>query len=859
MISFQKQKSSSKELYALLNPLIRDWFKHRFNDFTEPQKYAIPLIHNKKNVLVSAETGTGKTLSAFTSILNELIYLSQANQLEDKIYCVYISPLRALNNDIERNLLEPLNAIKEKLNQEIRVGVRTGDTTQSERSKQLKKPPHLLVTTPESLAILLNAPKFRENLRGVQWLIVDEIHALANNKRGVHLSLTMERLQQLSPEMKRIGLSATISPLKKVAEFLVGLEKGKPRECKIIDVSFLKKMDLKVISPLPDLINVSQEKIRESLYNELNKLIQAHKTTLIFTNTRAGTERVVHNLKELFPKNYSKANIEAHHSSIERELRLNTEQRLKEGKLKAVVSSTSLELGIDIGFVDLVILLGSPKSIARAIQRIGRSGHQLHETVKGRIIVLDRDDLIECSVLVKDALEKKIDLISIPENALDVLAQQIYGIAIAEKIQFTDLFELIKKSYCYRNLDLIEFEEVINYLSGEYTQLEARYVYGKIWHDKETGLLGRRGKMARIIYMTNIGTIPDEARIKVKLGTVKIGSIDEGFLEKLSKGDVFVLGGEKYEFRYAQGMTAFVKTAEKRPPTVPSWVSESLPLSFELGLSIQRFRKLMNEKFTAKKTKKELIEFIEEYLKVKGKTAEAIYNYFKEQFKYLEIPHLNKLIIEQYKHSEYNYLIFHSLYGRRVNDVLSRVIAYILSKLLHKDLEISLNDNGFIIIGKGKMPIEKAMNYFNSKELRIRAERAIENSELLNRRFRHCAARSLMILRNYKGKTKTAGRQQMSSRLLISAVRRVSNEFSILREARREVLEDVMDIDNAEKVVQGIEQGKIKIKILQSELPSPFAFNLFLQGKMDVMKMEDRLTFIKRMHEEIMQKINEKN
>ncbi|MBN2127180.1 MAG: DEAD/DEAH box helicase, partial [Candidatus Diapherotrites archaeon] len=471
MVSIQKDKSSSKELYALLNPLVRDWFKHRFNDFTEPQKYAIPLIHKKKNVLVSAETGTGKTLSAFTSILNELIYLSEANQLEEKVYCVYVSPLRALNNDIERNLLEPLNAIKEAGKKQgkkidVRVAVRTGDTTQSERSKQLRKPPHILVTTPESLAILINAPKFRENMRGVQWMIVDEIHALAGNKRGVHLSLTMERLQKLSPGLKRIGLSATISPLKKVAEFLAGLENGIPRECSIIDVSFLKKMDLKVISPLPDLINTSAEEIHEALYNELNKLIQEHKTTLVFTNTRAGTERVVHNLKELFPKNYSKANIEAHHSSVSRELRLNVEQRLKQGKLKAVVSSTSLELGIDIGFVDLVVLLGSPKSIARAIQRIGRSGHQLHETVKGRIIVLDRDDLIECSVMVKDALEKKIDLIEVPENALDVLAQQIYGIAIEEQIQFNDLFALIKQSYCYRNLDLIDFEDVINYLSG---------------------------------------------------------------------------------------------------------------------------------------------------------------------------------------------------------------------------------------------------------------------------------------------------------------------------------------------------------------------------------------------------------
>ncbi|MBN2127427.1 MAG: ATP-dependent helicase, partial [Candidatus Diapherotrites archaeon] len=398
----------------------------------------------------------------------------------------------------------------------------------------------------------------------------------------------------------------------------------------------------------------------------------------------------------------------------------------------------------------------------------------------------------------------------------------------------------------------------INYLSGEYTQLEVRYVYAKIWFDKETGMIGKKGKMARIIYMTNVGTIPDESKIKVKIGNQLIGTLDEGFLEKLSKGDVFVLGGEKYEFRYTQGMTAFVKTAEKRPPTVPSWVSESLPLSFELGLSIQRFRKLMNEKFLEKKSEKEITEFIEHYLGIKGNTSKAVYSYFNEQFNYLGIPHLNKLIIEQYKLMENNYLIFHSVYGRRVNDALSRTIAYILSKLIHKDLELSMNDNGFIISGKGKLPIENALNYLKSNDLRKICELAIENSELLNRRFRHCATRSLMILRSYKGKRKTAGRQQMSSRLLISAVKRISNNFSILREARREVLEEVMDISNAVKVVQGIEEKKIKFVLKQSMLPSPFAFNLFLQGRMDLMKMEDRLSFIKRMHEEIIQKIENK-
>ncbi|MFH1545483.1 MAG: ATP-dependent helicase [archaeon] len=861
MIEFQEKKYSDKEIYSQLNPLLGEWFREKFGEFTEPQRYAILNIHREENTLISAVTGSGKTLSAFTAILNELITLSEYNQLEDRVYCVYISPLKALNNDIRRNLLEPLKEITEKAKKKskkinVRVGVRTGDTTQSERAAMMRKPPHILITTPESLAIILNAPKFRLLLSKVKWCIVDEIHALANNKRGVHLSLSMERLQKLSPKLTRIGLSATIAPIKEVAEFLVGLEKGKERPCKIVDVKLEKKLNLKVISPLPNLIDVSQEQLHESLYNLLDKLIQEHRTTLVFTNTRSATERVVHNLKEKFPKNYA-ANIGAHHSSLSRESRLNTEERLKKGELKVIVSSTSLELGIDIGFIDLVVLLGSPKSVARALQRIGRSGHRLHDEIKGRIIVLDRDDLIECAVLMKDALEHKIDRIQIPKNCLDVLAQQIFGIAIEERQDIEEVLELVKQSYCYKDLKRSSFYEVISYLSGEYSSLEVRHVYGKIWYDSETKMIGKKGKLARIIYMTNIGTIPDEARITVKLKELKIGTIDEGFLERLKKGDVFVLGGQSYEFRYASGMTAQVVSAYKRPPTVPSWFSEMLPLTFDLALEIQKFRYLMEEKFKAKKSKKEIIEFIHPYLYVEENASNAIYEYFKEQFLYAEIPHTKKLLIEVYREASLNHVVFHSLYGRRVNDALSRAYGYALSKLIHKDVEISMNDNGFVLTANTKMPVERMLSLVKSNELRKLLELAIERTEVLNRRFRHCAVRSLMILRSYKGHKKTAGRQQMASRLLLNAVKRISNDFPVLREARREVLEDLMDISNAEKVIEGIEKKLIKTKIIQTEIPSPFAFNLIIQGYADIMRIEDKLQFVKRMHEEIMKRIKE--
>jgi len=817
-------------------------------------------IHSRNNILVSAPTGATKTLTGFLSILNELVDSSVKGILEDRIYCVYVSPLKALNNDISRNLKEPLAEIEKIAGKElgIRVAVRTGDTETKERTKMLKNPPHILITTPESLAILLSSPKFIEHLKHVDWFIQDEVHALAENKRGVHLSLSMERLGALSPHMTRIGLSATISPLKNVAEFLVGYENDKPRACKIIDVQFIKEMDLKVLSPVKDLIGVEHGLMHHSMYVLMDKLIQDHKTTLIFTNTRSATERVVHHLKEKFPKNYTE-NIGAHHGSLSKRLRLDIENRLREGKLKVVVCSTSLELGIDIGYIDLVICLGSPKSVARALQRIGRSGHRLHEKTKGRIIVLDRDDLVECAVLLKDAIERKIDKIHIPTNCLDVLAQQIDGIAIQEKIHIEDLFKLVKGSYCYRNLSRQDFMDVIDYLAGKYISLEDRNVYAKIWYDETTGMIGRRGRLGRVIYMTNIGTIPEEVRVAVKIGDQTVGYIEEAFLERMRPGDIFTLGGNVYEFKFSRGMVAQVRASVNRPPTIPSWFSEMLPLSYDLALDIGKFRKLLGQKFCYTKSKEDILKFINEYLYVDANAAQSIYNYFYEQYNYASIPSNTRIIAEHYTDEQgFRYVVFHSLFGRRVNDCLSRAVAFAIGRTQHKDVEIGISDNGFYICTTRKIDVMKAFKMLKSKDLMKVMEMAIDKTEVLKRRFRHCATRALMILRTYKGRTKRVGRQQVSSMILLSAVRRISQHFSILKEARREVLEDLMDIENASNVIKGIEEKKIKVEETHVSLPSPFALNLITQGHTDIMKIEDKVEFLKRMHNNILAKISVK-
>jgi ATP-dependent helicase Lhr and Lhr-like helicase len=861
-IKYERAKLRKQaELVGILDPLVKEWFFSKFKNFSESQLYGVMNVHGRKNILISAPTGNGKTLTSFLSILNYLVSLARKKELEDKVYCVYSSPLKALNNDIFVNLVRPLTEIMDLAEmqgiemQKIRVGLRTGDTTAYEKAKMAKNPPHIFITTPESLAISLTTKKFIENFYGVEFVVVDEIHSL-DNKRGVYLSLSLERLEKIScMPLVRVGLSATVAPLDDVANFLV----GKDRDCLIAEVKAGKKTDIKVLTGVSDLIDTNKFDLHSSLYTLMDKLIQEHKTTVIFTNTRAATERVINHLKDMFPENYME-NIGAHHSALSKEYRFEIEEKLRNGELKVVVTSSSLELGIDIGYIDLVILLGSPKGSARALQRIGRAGHKLHDISKGRFIVLDRDDLVECAVLGKECVEKKIDRIHIPRNCLDVLSQQIYGMAIQKIWDIDEMFQTIKKSYCYSDLSNEDFMSVISYLTGEY-DLEHRNVYAKIWYDKETRQIGKKGKLARVMYMTNIGTIPEESFIQIIIGNgdrkgSNVGMVDEGFLEKMKPGDVFVLGGKKYQFMYTKGMKAYVRAGIKRNPTIPSWFSEMLPLSFDSALEIGKFRKMVDDRFKKKIGKEKLINFIKDYLYCDSSLALAIYRYFYEQYNYAIIPHEKRILIESYN-GDKNYIIFHSLYGRRVNDALSRALAYLMGQKVGRDIEIGINDNGFYFAGEN-LPIEEAMKLLTPENLREILEEAISKTEILKRRFRHCAARSLMILRNYKGRRKSVGKQQMSSFFLLSAINKISKNFPILKEARREVMEDLMDIDRTKRVLGLVKDGLISVEKINTKLPSPFALNLMLQGHMDLMKVEDKIEFLKRMHAEVMKKIVKK-
>ena len=860
MIKKQTKSYSKKEIYKKLHPYVKEWFENSFDDFTPAQKQAIPEIHKGNNILVSSPTGSGKTLTAFLSVINELTALADKGELEDKVYCIYISPLKALDNDIERNLDQPLREI-EKIAKKplgIRKAVRTGDTTQYQRTKMLKSPPHILITTPETLSILLVAPKFREKLSHVKYVIVDEIHSLAENKRGVHLSLSLERLQHLIGGFTRIGLSATVSPLEEVAKFLVGYEYGVERDCILVDINYLKELDIEVISPVDDIVIADDEDTRMATYALIDDLVMEHKTTLIFTNTRSATERYVYNLKKLYGEHFNSNNIMAHHSSLSKESRLETEEKLKKGELTAVVSSTSLELGIDIGYIDLVILINSPKSVSRALQRIGRSGHRLHEKSKGRIIVTDRDELVECSVLLKNAKEGKIDNIKIPKDCLDVLSQHIYGMGIENPWDIDYAYDVIRKSYCYNDLERDDYEDVLSYLAGEYVELEERYVYAKIWIDYKENTFGKRGKLARMLYSTNIGTIPDHSAVIVKCDGEPIGKVEEDFMEKLKKGDSFVLGGRTYKFNYGKGMTINVSPASG-PPTIPSWYSEQLPLAFDLAVDIQRFRYILESKFQYGRSKEEIMEFLHEYLYVDEFAANSIYEYFNEQFLYAQIPHKQKLLVEYYTgFGGRKFVVFHSLFGRKTNDAIARAVAYVASDRNKRNITISITDNGFYLSSDGKMGALEALKRLNPNNFENILIRSLDKTETLASRFRHCAGRSLMTLRRYKGHEKSVGRQQVRGKILLKYIQEMDNNFPILKESRREATEDYMDIKNAKRVISWISSGEMEIKTINTIIPSPFAFNLVSQGYLDVLNQNDRVEFTKRMHLAVLEKIKDK-
>ncbi len=854
MIKAIRTSSSTEEVLSLMHPVVSEWFSLKFGKVTEAQAMAVPLIHARKGVLVSSPTGSGKTLTAFLSILNELILLSEKGELEDRIYAVYVSPLKALANDINENLLKPLKEISELFASKgkeppgVKVAVRTGDTLASERQRQAREPPHIFITTPESLALVLSTPVFSKKFEKVNWVIIDEVHEVCDSKRGVALSLTVERLQNICQNpLIRIGLSATVAPLEQVAEFLAGFERGKPRDMNIVEVFQQRDLDLKVISPAKDMTALSYEVVNSKMYDLLKELVEQHRTTLIFTNTRSGTESVVYKLKE---RGVEK--IGAHHGSLSRETRLEVENALRSGELRAVVSSTSLELGIDIGYIDLVVQIGSPKSVAKGLQRIGRSGHMYRGTSKGRIVVFEPDDLVECAVLCRAAHRKMIDRVTIPVNCLDVLAQTLVGLSIERKWNVEEAYNLVRRSYCYKDLTKRQYESVLRYLGGKD---EFEGVYSKLWYDEKERAFGKK-RGSRMIFYLNQGTIPEEADYKVfsERGSL-IGSLSEKFVERLSSGDIFVLGGRSYEFIKSKGTKAFVKSASGRKPTVPSWTGEMLPRSFDLSVLIGEFREEMQARL-GRMPDKEIHSWLKKEYDVDDGSATTILNYFKEQKAVSEIPTNRRLMIEGYVDASGNKsAVFHFPFGRRVNDALSRAYAHVLSQRLKSNVTVSVTDDSFMLTTPRNFSIEDLAGLLRSDHLESVLRSAVRDSELFQQRFRHTATRAFMVLRNYKGRELSVARQQLRSSRLLDALHEIA-EFPVMVETYDEILREVMDIEHTREILASIELRERSVDFVPfGGVPSPFAHNVILVGVSDIVLMEDRSMLLRELHRKVLARV----
>ena len=820
---------------------------------------AVPLISKKENVLVSSPTGSGKTLTAFLSILNDFFRIHREGELETGVHAIYVSPLKALANDIDRNLKQPLDEMIELAEglgidiPEISVAVRSGDTSLKERARMVRKPPHILITTPESLGLLLSSKKFRGHFQKTRYIILDEIHDLANNKRGTHLSLSVERLAQIfEKEPVRIGLSATQAPIEDIAGFLGGYSGGKPRPVNIVDVKERKHLDLRVICPVDNLTLHSTEVINSKMYDLLVDLVNDHRTTLIFTNTRAGTESIAMQLQERGVEKLA-----AHHGSLSKEMRLDVEEKLKAGEMDVVISSTSLELGIDIGYVDLVVQIGSPKSIAKGLQRIGRAGHALRAISKGRLVVFDSDDLIECAVLVRSAYGGHIDRVSVPEKATDVLAQSIIGMSLDRNWDSDEMYELVTSAYPYRNLSKPDFLEVLDFLGGD--SLENHGVYPKIWYDKKLKEIGiKRG--SRQIYNMNIGTIPQEINYAVVLEGrgVQLGNLSEKFVENLSKNDIFVLGGRTYQFLETKRSTVVVKDGLGRKPTVPSWSGEMLPRSFDLSEAVGKFRAEVEERIG--EPEENIIDWLEEEFRLDKGAAKTIISHLDEQKKITGfVPSDKNLMIEGYIDNRgRSGAIFHFPFGRRVNDALSRAFAYQLGKEIGSSVRISLSDDAFLLTFPNRMAIEGLVERLMPEELEPLLRKAIKNTEIFAQRFRHCANRSFMVLRNYKGREISLPRQQLRTSQVLEAINEVDS-FPMLEEAYREILYDAFDIKNAQLVINEIKEGTRKIGYRGYEpIPSPLSHSLILSGLSDIVLMEDRSALLRELHAQVLGRVLEK-
>jgi ATP-dependent Lhr-like helicase len=839
---------------AWAHPLVQEWFVGRFGTPTEPQEQGWPHILAGRTTLISAPTGSGKTLAAFLACIDRLVRKALSGELRNRTEVLYVSPLKALGNDIQKNLEVPLGEILQMAGErgflmpEIRTAVRTGDTLMHERRAMLKNPPHILVTTPESLYILLTAEKSRAILRDVETVIVDEIHAVADDKRGAHLAISLERLEALSHRPPtRIGLSATQKPIEAVAHFLTG--NGRPDPV-IVNIGHKRQLDLAVEVPGSPLGPVASNEMWDEIYARTIELVEQHRSTLVFVNTRRMAERMAHQLGERIGED----NVAAHHGSLSRKLRLAAEKKLKEGQVRVLVATASLELGIDIGTVDLVVQINSPRAIAVALQRVGRSGHWRGAVPKGRFFVTTRDDLLECAGLVRAIRQGDLDRLIIPDSPLDVLAQQIVASCAAEEWGEVDLFHLIRRAYPYRNLTPETYDSILEMLAEGIAARRGRY--GAYLHrDRVNGKLrARRG--SRLAAITSGGAIPDNALYTVVAEPegIVVGTVDEDFAVESNKGDIMLLGNTSWMIRRVESNSGrvLVQDAHGAPPSVPFWRGEAPARTEELSGHVAALRQTVSDLLADTSPigvsqnnprVAEAVAWLKNECGLDDSGAEQTVEYILQGRAVLgAVPTQDTVIAERFfDEGGGMQLVIHAPFGGRINKAWGLALRKRFCRSFNFELQAAATDNGLNIAlaEQHSFPLADVFQFLQAETVQPILEQASLASPIFGTRWRWDASRALALLRFQNGKKIPPQIQRIRSDDLLASVfpdvaacpENLEGDVEIpdhplVREVMKDVLTEAMDIDGLQKLLRGISDGSIRCIAVDTPVPSQFSHEI---------------------------------
>jgi ATP-dependent Lhr-like helicase len=846
------------------HPAVARWFASRFEAPTRAQRKGWRAIRAGENTLIAAPTGSGKTLAAFLASLDDLLRQGLAGGLRDETQVVYVSPLRALSNDIQKNLAEPRRGIRDGLKRlglapvDIRAAVRTGDTPPSERQAMFRNPPHILVTTPESLYLLLTSDNGRRMLQTTRTLIVDEIHAVADDRRGSHLALSIERLTNLvGRRLTRIGLSATQKPIEEVARFLVGTlgsAHGADPRCTIVDEGHRRVLDLGIEVPKSPLAAAMSNEVWEEVYDRVAELIGLHRTTLVFVNTRRLAERVTHDLT----KRLGADRVTAHHGSLSKELRLSAERRLKDGELTALVATASLELGIDIGSVDLVIQVGTPRRIATLVQRVGRSGHTLGAVPKGRIFPLSRDELVECVALLRSVQGGGLDRLVIPQKPLDVLAQQIVAEVAAGEWSEDELYDLVRRAYPYRDLTRSEFDDVVRMLSDGFTTKRGRR--GALVHYDEINRRLRARRGARLAALTSGGAIPDVADYSVILepeGSF-VGTVDEDFAIESMAGDIFQLGNAAWRILRIESGRLRVEDARGQPPTIPFWIGEAPERSPELSAAVSDLRIDIETRLGDPAG---VIEWLGG-LGVSRAAAHQLVEYLAAGKRALGVlPTQRAVIIERFfDEAGGMQLVVHAPFGSRINRAWGLALRKRFCRSFNFELEAAATEDAIVLSlsTSHSFPLEDVFSYLKPETARHLLVQAVLDAPLFPTRWRWNATRSLAVLRRRGGRRVPPPLQRMQSDDLLASVfpdqvaclenivgDREVPDHPLVNQTVLDCLVEAMNIEGLERLLDAMAAGSIRCVARDTTEPSPLAhevINARPYAFLDNVPLEERRT-----------------